>query len=93
MWHVTTEISDKASVDYLMGVVRDGTSVAQVGFVAGPQGRPSPPGDFLGVVERALARLDAMPAPEVGLTCEEIPGAAVQPCARVRRIPSDSPTG
>ena len=47
VWHVTTEISDDQSVDYLMGVVRDGTSVAQVGFVPAPHvasrpGRSSP---------------------------------------------------
>src|SRR5262245_44638287 len=33
VWHVTTEISDNKSVTYLMGILRDGGSVAQVGFV------------------------------------------------------------
>ena len=37
VWHVTTEISDEESVTYLMGIVRDGGSVAQVGFV--PDGK------------------------------------------------------
>ena len=63
VWHVTTEISDNASVDYLMGIVRDGTSVAQVGFVPAP-GVTFAQGDFLWVVERALDRLPAMPAPK-----------------------------
>ncbi len=35
VWHVTTEISDEQSVRFLMGIVRDGTSIAQVGFVPG----------------------------------------------------------
>jgi hypothetical protein len=62
VWHVSTEISDHQSVDYLMGVVRSGTSVAQVGFVPAPQVSFAP-GAFVGIVERALARLDAMPPP------------------------------
>ena len=37
VWHVTTEISDDETVTYLMGIVRDGGSVAQVGFV--PDGK------------------------------------------------------
>ncbi|GAB3199391.1 hypothetical protein GCM10027062_15920 [Nocardioides hungaricus] len=62
-WRVRTEIGDNASVDYLMGVVRDGTSVAQVGFV--PASKVDfAPGDFLFVVQRALARLGAMPPPK-----------------------------
>lgn len=62
VWHVTTEISDDQSVDYLMGVARQGTSVAQVGFVPAPHVAFAP-GAFVGIVERALARLDAMPEP------------------------------
>lgn len=65
VWRVSTEISDDETIDYLMGVVRDGTSVAQVGFVPAP-GVDFAPGDFLWVVERALARLDAMPRPGSG---------------------------
>ena len=63
VWHVTTEISDDQSVDYLMGVVRDGTSVAQVGFVPAPHVAFAP-GAFVAIVERALARLGEMPAPK-----------------------------
>ena len=63
VWHVTAEISDDESLDYLMGVVRDGTSVAQIGFVPAPK-VDFEPGDFLWVVRRALARLDAMPPPK-----------------------------
>ena len=63
VWHVTTEINEKQSVDYLMGVVRDGTSIAQVGFVPAPKVSFGP-GAFLGIVKRALARLDQMPAPK-----------------------------
>jgi hypothetical protein len=46
-----------------MGVVRDGTSIAQVGFVPAPKVGFAP-GAFVGIVERALDRLDAMPPPK-----------------------------
>lgn len=63
VWHVSVEINDHQTVDYLMGVVRDGTSVAQIGFV--PAGKVGfSPGAFVGIVERALARLSAMPPPK-----------------------------
>ena len=62
VWRVTTEISDDRSVSFLMGIVRDRTSLAQVGFVPDPAGRMSPD-DFVALAERALARLDAMPRP------------------------------
>lgn len=65
VWRVTTEISDDETIDYLMGVVRDGTSIAQVGFVQAP-GVEFAPGDFDWVVERALVRLEAMPRPGSG---------------------------
>ena len=62
VWRVTTEISDERSVSYLMGIVRDRTSLAQVGFVPDPAGG-MPADAFVALVERALARLDAMPRP------------------------------
>ena len=56
VWHVTTEISDEESVTYLMGIVREGGSVAQVGFV--PDGKVQmAPGAFVALVHRALDRL------------------------------------
>jgi DNA-directed RNA polymerase specialized sigma24 family protein len=63
VWHVATEVSDKQTVHYLMGVVRDRTSIAQIGFVPAPKVEFAP-GAFVGIVERALARLDAMPPPQ-----------------------------
>lgn len=63
VWHVTVEVGEDATVDYLMGVVRSGTSVAQVGFVPAPQ-VTFPQGDFQWVVQRALQRLPAMPEPK-----------------------------
>ena len=33
VWRVTTEITDDTTISFLMGIVRDGTSLAQVGFV------------------------------------------------------------
>jgi DNA-directed RNA polymerase specialized sigma24 family protein len=65
VWHVTTEISDNQTVTYLMAVMRDGTSVAQVGFVPDP-GSSLPPGAFPALAQRALERLDAMPPPKTG---------------------------
>ncbi len=65
VWHVTTEISDKSSVDYFMGIVRDGTSVAQLGFVPfGPS--TMGPGAFNALAQRALDRLPALPPPHAG---------------------------
>ena len=62
---MTTEISDKSSVDFYMGIVRDGTSVAQVGFV--PFGHSTMgPGAFNALVERALDRLPELPPPHAG---------------------------
>ncbi len=63
VWRVTTEISDDKSVDFLMGVVRDGTAVGQVGFV--PDGSTTMTPDAFGnLVQRALDRLDQMPRPK-----------------------------
>ena len=65
VWRITSEISDTESVRFLMGIVRDGTSIAQVGFV--PDGKVTMgPDAFVALVERALNRLDAMPAPRAG---------------------------
>ncbi len=65
VWHVRTEISDQKSVDYLMGIMRAGTAVAQVGFV--PDGNVGiGSGAFVALVDRALARLPAMPPPRRG---------------------------
>jgi len=65
VWHVTTQISDKTSVEFLMGIVRDGTAVAQVGFV--PSGKVTmAAGAFPALVHRALDRLPALPPPAKG---------------------------
>lgn len=62
VWRVATEISDERSVTFLMGVVRSGTAVAQVGFV--PElGVTMGPGAFAALVERAAERLPQMPRP------------------------------
>ena len=59
VWHVTTEISDKQSVTYLMGILRDGGSIAQIGFV--PDGKVQmAPGAFIALAHRALDRLPAL---------------------------------
>jgi len=59
VWHVTTEVSDNRSVTYLMAILRDGGSVAQVGFV--PDGKVQMvPGAFIALARRALDRLPRM---------------------------------
>ena len=60
VWHVTTELSDSATVSFLMGVVRDGTAVTQVGFVPDAKMTMAQE-DFIALVERAGQRLPAMP--------------------------------
>jgi len=62
VWRLTTELDDKHSVTYLMGIVREGTAVGQVGFVP-DAGVTMPPGAFVALVERAGERLPAMPPP------------------------------
>ncbi len=62
VWHVTTELSDEQSVSFLMGIVREGTAIGQVGFV--PDGDVTmAPGAFIDLVERAGERLPALPRP------------------------------
>ena len=62
VWKVTTEVTDDKTLNFLMGIVRDGTAVAQVGFV--------PVKDFTidndafeDLTQRSLDRLAKMPAP------------------------------
>jgi hypothetical protein len=62
VWRLTTELDDRRSVTYLMGIVREGTAVGQVGFVPDP-GVTMGPGDFVALVSRAGERLPAMPPP------------------------------
>lgn len=65
VWRVRTEISDRSSVVFLMGIARRDRSVAQVGFV--PDARVSVGADaFVSLVSRALERLAAMPPPGKG---------------------------
>ena len=59
VWHVKVEISDNQTVTYLMGILRDHGSIAQVGFV--PDGKVQmAPGAFIALVHRALDRLPAL---------------------------------
>ena len=62
VWRVDVEVSDKQTVTYLMGIVRTGTAVAQVGFTPTDRG-PMAPGDFVALVERARERCAYLPAP------------------------------
>jgi DNA-directed RNA polymerase specialized sigma24 family protein len=62
VWRLTTELNDKRSVTYLMGIVREGTAVGQVGFVPEP-GVTMGQREFVALVARAGERLPAMPPP------------------------------
>lgn len=58
VWRVRTEVSDNRTISFLMGLVRDGGAVAQVGFV--PSERVTiRDADFEELTRRALARLSA----------------------------------
>ena len=63
LWRVTTEVSDDETVTYLMGIVRVGTGVGQVGFVPTQQ-VVMQPGAFDAVARRAMARLAFQPPPK-----------------------------
>jgi hypothetical protein len=59
-WRVLTKVTDNQTVTFLMGIVRHGGAVAQVGFV--PDGAHTlTTRQFVGLVERAGQRLSAMP--------------------------------
>jgi DNA-directed RNA polymerase specialized sigma24 family protein len=59
-WRVRTQVTDKQTVTFFMGVIRSGGAVAQVGFV--PDGRHTmTTGQFVALVRRAGERLAAMP--------------------------------
>jgi DNA-directed RNA polymerase specialized sigma24 family protein len=63
VWRVTTEVTDDKTISFLMGVVRDGTAVAQVGFVP-VKGVTIAPDAFQALTQRALDRLQEMPPPK-----------------------------
>jgi hypothetical protein len=59
-WRVRTQVTDKQTVTFYMGIVRHGGAVAQVGFV--PDGAHTlTTGQFVALVRRAGERLAAMP--------------------------------
>jgi hypothetical protein len=59
-WRLRTQVSDKETVTFFMGIVRSGGAVAQVGFV--PDGvHTMTTRQFVALVRRAGERLLAMP--------------------------------
>jgi DNA-directed RNA polymerase specialized sigma24 family protein len=60
VWRVRTQVSDKTTVTFYMGVVRNGGTVAQVGFVP-DRTHTMTTAQFVALVRRASERLDAMP--------------------------------
>ncbi|KQW49914.1 hypothetical protein ASC77_25755 [Nocardioides sp. Root1257] len=65
VWRVSTEVTDDKTMNFLMGIVRDGTAVAQVGFVP-VKGVTIDQDAFTALAQRALDRLGDMPAPRSG---------------------------
>ncbi len=63
LWRITSEVSDDETVTYLMGIVRTGGAVGQIGFVP-TRGVTVAPDDFDALVRRALARLEDLPRTE-----------------------------
>jgi hypothetical protein len=59
-WRVRTQVTDKETVTFFMGIVRNGGAVAQVGFVPDGAHTLTTP-QFVALVERAGERLAAMP--------------------------------
>jgi hypothetical protein len=60
VWRVRTQVSDKETVTFLMGIARSGGAVAQIGFV--PDGRHTmTEAQFVALVRRAGERLAEMP--------------------------------
>jgi hypothetical protein len=55
-WRLSVEVSDKQTVTYLMGVVRRGGAIAQIGFTPTP-GATMAPEDFVALLQRAGERL------------------------------------
>ena len=60
VWRVRTQVSDKTTVTFYMGVVRNGGAVAQVGFVP-DRTHSMTTQQFVALVRRASERLGAMP--------------------------------
>lgn len=63
VWRVRTQLGPRQSITYLMGIVRRGTALAQVGFVPGPRATVTDAA-FVALVRRAADRLPAMPPPD-----------------------------
>lgn len=61
-WTVQVEIEEGRFVGYRMAVLRSGTAVAQLGFIAGPDADLSDE-SFIALADRALQRLGELPPP------------------------------
>lgn len=61
-WTLRVEIDDDTTIDYRMAILRSGTSVAQLGFIAAPDADMTDE-TFRALVARAMQRLDALPDP------------------------------
>ena len=60
VWRVRTQVTDKTTVTFYMGVVHNGGAVAQVGFVP-DRAHSMTTQQFVALVRRASERLGAMP--------------------------------
>ncbi len=62
VWRLEIEVSDTRSVTFWMAMLRDGTSVAQIGFLPAP-GADMKAGSFVALTDRAAQRLAELPSP------------------------------
>ncbi|MCY7395175.1 MAG: hypothetical protein LH468_03310 [Nocardioides sp.] len=61
-WTVQVEIKEDQFIDYRMAILRSGTAVAQLGFIAAPDADMTDD-SFTALVDRALERLGNQPGP------------------------------
>ncbi len=62
-WHVVTKVTDEDSLDYLMAIIRHGSTVGQVGFITA-KGASYDKATFLALARRAADRLATAPPAE-----------------------------
>jgi len=61
-WRLDIKVTDERSVTYFMAILREGTSLAQLGFLPADDAVMKP-GAFVDLAERALTRLSELPPP------------------------------
>jgi len=65
VWRLDIALSDTRSITFWMAIVRNGTGIAQLGFLPA-KGASLTGDDFVDLAERAVARLGELGAPQAG---------------------------